>query len=132
MALVPLPLPSSHYPSSTLMSTQTSLTSRPVSSSQNANLRNFGEVYNEALRRYQAKTGRKLSGHPLVVGLPTRPDSADEVIAIIEKQSETFKGFRDTGRNLFNVLKPIVHFVHLFIDSGAEAASASVSSRSYD
>ena len=109
------------------MSTQTSLTSRPVKSSQNANLRNFGELYDEALRRYEAKTGRKLSGHPLVVGLPTRPDSADEVIAIIEKQSGTFKGFRDTGRNLLNVLKPIVHFVHLFIDSGAEAASASVS-----
>ena len=114
------------------MSTQTSLTSQPVRSSQNANLRNFGEVYNEALRRYEAKSGRKLSGHPLVVGLPTRPDSADDVIAIIEKQSGTFKGFRDTGRNLLNVLKPIVHFVHLFIDSGAEAASASVSSRSYD
>ena len=114
------------------MAAQTSLVSQPVLSSQTANLRNFGEVYNEAVRRYEEQTGRKLSEHPLVESLPTRPDSADEVIAIIEKQSGTFKGFRDTGRNLLNVLQPIVHFVHLFIDSGAEAASASVSSRSYD
>ena len=109
------------------MSTGTSLISQPVRSSQNANLRNFGELYNEALRRYEEKTGRKLTDHPLAEDLPTRPDSADEVIAIIEKQSGTFKGFRATGRNVLNVLKPIVHFVHLFIDSGAEAASASVS-----
>ena len=108
------------------MAAQTPLVSQPVLSSQTANLRNFGEVYDEAVRRYEEQTGRKLSEHPLVESLPTRPDSADEVIAIIEKQSGTFKGFRATGRNLLNVLKPIVHFVHLFIDSGAEAASASV------
>ena len=108
------------------MSTGTSLISQPVLSSQTANLRNFGEVYNEALRRYEEKTGRKLSEHPLAESLPTRSNNAEEVIAIIEKQSGTFKGFRATGRNLLNVLKPIVHFVHLFIDSGAEAASASV------
>ena len=91
---------------------------------------NFDELWRAALRFYEKETGKDLLQLPDAAGFPSRPSSADEVIEIIKARSESFKAFRDKGRKLLTVLKPIVHFVRLFIDAGAEAAGASVSTNS--
>lgn len=88
--------------------------------------RNFGELWDEALRRYKIETKKDLLSLPFAKDFPARPSDATEVIEHFKKQDESFKAFRDLGHDMLSVLESIVHFVHLFIDSGAEAAAASV------
>ena len=86
----------------------------------------FGQLWSAALQRYEQETGTKLSKLAIAKDFPPRPSSADEIIAILAAQSRSFEAFRNRGKGVLRVLKPIVHFVCLFMDAGAEAGSVSV------
>ncbi|KZV65266.1 hypothetical protein PENSPDRAFT_136413 [Peniophora sp. CONT] len=83
----------------------------------------FDDLWNEAIRCYQEETGMNLLKLPFASDLLSRSRTTDEVIQYIEEQNDSFEAFRDRGRKVLDVLKPIVHIVHLFIDAGAEGAS---------
>lgn len=85
----------------------------------------FGELWNVALRRYKKETGKDLPDLAMAKELPPS-GNVDDIMDYIETQGERFGAFRERGKKVLIVLKPIVNFVHLFIDAGAEAAAASV------
>ncbi|VDC02882.1 unnamed protein product [Peniophora sp. CBMAI 1063] len=87
---------------------------------------NLGELWNVALQRHEQETGIKLLKSANAKDFPLRPATAEEVLAIFAAQSQSFEAFRARGRKVLQVLKPIVHFICLFIDSGAEAGSDTV------
>lgn len=102
------------------------MSSQPVSGSQTESPRNFDELWDAALQRYEQETKKKLLTLDIARAFPSRPGSADEVLEHFKQQNQSFEAFRTHGQNVLRVLKPIVHFVRLFIDTGAEAAAASV------
>lgn len=117
-------LSSTHHHSRTTMSTQTPPKPRPTSSDEDLTIpRDFGELWEKALRDYKKETGKDPLKLPFAKDLPSRPGSAKEVIKHFREKDESFKEFRDVGKNVLGVLETIVHFVHLFIDSAAEAAA---------
>lgn len=89
--------------------------------------RDFGELWKAALRRYKDETKKDLLELPFAKDFPSRPNSAAEVIKHFKKQDASFRKFRDVGQDVIDVLETVVHFVHLFVDSGADAASNFVS-----
>ncbi|VDB86730.1 unnamed protein product [Peniophora sp. CBMAI 1063] len=86
--------------------------------------RNLAELWDAALQRHEQETGSRLLGTAIAKDYPLRPTSDDEILAIFAAQSKSFEMFRSRGAKLLAVLKPIVHFTCLFIDSGAEAAAS--------
>lgn len=86
----------------------------------------FGQLWSEALGHYKEKTGKDLSKLLSSEEFPADAGNVDGIIEYIKGRSGKFDDFRESGQKVLRALKPIVHFVHLFIDAGAEAASASV------
>ncbi|KZV71697.1 hypothetical protein PENSPDRAFT_733947 [Peniophora sp. CONT] len=101
-------------------------TQLPASSGNDPVLNNFDRIWKDALGRYETEIGKNPLELPFAKNLPARPGSAEVVIEHFKKQEDSFKVFRDVGKKVFGVLETIVHFVHLFIDSGAEAAASHV------
>jgi hypothetical protein len=56
-------------------------------------------------------------------------NTSGEAIQLLKDQNDNFKSYRAHGKKILDVLEPFVHFVHRFIDAGAEAAAASVRRR---
>ncbi|VDB86718.1 unnamed protein product [Peniophora sp. CBMAI 1063] len=86
--------------------------------------RDLAELWDAALQRHELETGTKLLGTAIAKHYPLHPTSDDEVLAIFAAQSKSFETFRSRGGKLLAVLKPVVHFACLVIDSGAEAAAS--------
>ena len=92
----------------------------------------FSELWEEARKQYEKETGRDLRSYKFAKGLLDPPPSSppvtvDTVVQIFEEQTDSFKGFRNGGKNIQNVLKRIVYFVLLFNDVAAEAAAVRIS-----
>ncbi|VDB88494.1 unnamed protein product [Peniophora sp. CBMAI 1063] len=100
-------------------------TMRQTMASDDNSRKGFGELWDEALQRYKKETKQDLLSLPFAKDFPSRPSNASKVLEHFKKRDESFKTFRDLGHKVLSVLESIVHFVHLFIDSGAEAAAAS-------
>lgn len=75
------------------------------------------------MQRYKETTKRDF---PLADDFPSNSRDPDKVIDYIVQQEKGFKGFRDSGKKIRRVLKPIVKVVLMFVDAGAEAAAAYV------
>ncbi|KIK60096.1 hypothetical protein GYMLUDRAFT_612140 [Collybiopsis luxurians FD-317 M1] len=82
----------------------------------------FESLWAKALVSYKEQTGRSLY-QDQVAQFPDDP-SVDNIVSILETQSKGLEAFREKGRNIRNVLKPVVNLVTLFNDTGAEAAAA--------
>ncbi|KIK60150.1 hypothetical protein GYMLUDRAFT_613721 [Collybiopsis luxurians FD-317 M1] len=88
---------------------------RPVTS-------DFENLWAEALISYKEQTGRNIYLDQAAL-FPNDP-SVDNIVSILETQSKGLEAFREKGKNIRNVLKPVVNLVRLFNDTGAEAAAA--------
>lgn len=107
------------------MSTRPAVASRPYSSP-----RHFGELWNEALRRYEKETGNRLLDLPIAQAFPSQPGNAEVVMEHFNKQIEAFETFRDRGKKIWSVLRRIVDVVLLIRDC-AGGASVSRSGRAF-
>ncbi|VDB93418.1 unnamed protein product [Peniophora sp. CBMAI 1063] len=90
------------------------------------NPRNLGDLWNVALQHHEEETGTKLLESTIAKDFPLHPAASEEVLAIFAAQGQSFEAFRARGRKVLQVLKPTVHFICLFIDTGAEAGLATV------
>ena len=110
------------------MSTLRAPTAQAVNRDSDSSPRNFGELWNEALRRYKDETGKDLLELPAAKAFPSNPSSAEEVMKHFEEQNEAFKVFRASGKKVLGVLRPIVDVV-LLIKDFTEGTSVSPQTR---
>ncbi|KIK58093.1 hypothetical protein GYMLUDRAFT_706700 [Collybiopsis luxurians FD-317 M1] len=82
----------------------------------------FENLWAKALADYKDQTGLNFSQDQIAQFATCR--SVDDVVRILETQSKGLEAFRKKGKNIQNVLRPVVRLVELFNDTGAEAASA--------
>jgi hypothetical protein len=66
-----------------------------------------------ALEEYRKNTGNDLLSHPLSVELQ-RCDSVDGILAILQRQANTFEQSRDSSRGLMKWISPSVHILYSF------------------
>lgn len=85
----------------------------------------FEKLWEGALERYTAETGRDLSRLPYFDHLRSYK-SVDDVLAVLEKQGKSFKEYRADGATIRRYMHPFVRFLQLFVDTGGEVAAASV------
>ncbi|KIK60106.1 hypothetical protein GYMLUDRAFT_43868 [Collybiopsis luxurians FD-317 M1] len=80
-------------------------------------------LWAKALANYKEKSGHDIFEQHKIDQFPTSP-SIDDVVRILETQSKGIKAFREKGKNIRDVLNPIVSLVRQLNDTGAEAAVA--------
>ncbi|KZV62638.1 hypothetical protein PENSPDRAFT_758563 [Peniophora sp. CONT] len=96
----------------------------PASSDQNPVLNDFGQLWHDALERYEQETGKNLLEEPLASDFPSISNNTDTIMTCFEKQIESFKAFRTRGKKVLNVLRPIVDVVLLIKDCADGASDA--------
>jgi hypothetical protein len=89
----------------------------------------FEDIWRQALARYREETGDDLLKLHFANKLLSKCNTSAEAVQLLRDQNDNFKSFRAHGKKILDVLEPFVHFVHRFIDAGAEAAAASVRRR---
>ncbi|VDB86855.1 unnamed protein product [Peniophora sp. CBMAI 1063] len=87
--------------------------------------RQFNGLWEDALRRYQAETGKDLRDLPAAKHFLSQPHTAEETINYFDKQTVLFEDFRGSGERVRGVLKPIVDVVS-FLKENAEGAAANI------
>jgi hypothetical protein len=76
----------------------------------------FKSIFDEALRNYEAKTGKSLLDDPLATELK-RGESVDAIKAILRGQAEAFQQFRDGDQRLMKEISPVVDVLNTFSNS---------------
>jgi hypothetical protein len=66
-----------------------------------------------ALNEYKKNTGNDLLSHPIAIELQ-RCDSIDGILAILQRQANTFEQSRDGNRGLMKWIGPSVHILYSF------------------
>ncbi|KAN0130591.1 hypothetical protein V8E53_011677 [Lactarius tabidus] len=66
-----------------------------------------------ALYEYKKNTGNDLLSHPLAIEFQ-RCDSIDGILAILQRQANTFEQSRDSNRGLMKWINPSVHILYSF------------------
>ena len=72
-----------------------------------------GSVLDVALTEYRKNTGKDLLSHPLATELQ-RCDSIDGILAILQRQTNTFEQRRDSNQGLMKWIGPSVHILCSF------------------
>ena len=72
-----------------------------------------GSVLDVALTEYRKNTGKDLLSHPLAIELQ-RCDSIDGILAILQRQTNTFERRRDSNQGLMKWIGPSVHILCSF------------------
>jgi hypothetical protein len=70
-------------------------------------------ILDVALNEYRKNTGNDLLSHPLAIELQ-RCDSVDDILAILQRQANTFEQSRDSNRGLMKWISPSVHILYSF------------------
>ncbi|KAH9019528.1 hypothetical protein EDB84DRAFT_1566012 [Lactarius hengduanensis] len=81
----------------------------------------FKLILDAALSKYQKKTGKNITSHPLAVELQ-RCSSIDAVLAILQGQSEAFEQFRGGDRRLMKGIGLSVHVLYALSSTLGEGA----------
>ena len=68
-------------------------------------------ILDVALSEYRKNTGKDLLSHPLAIELQ-RCDSVDGILAILQRQANTFEQLRDGNRGLMKWISSSVHILH--------------------
>jgi hypothetical protein len=82
----------------------------------------FGKIWQAAVVAYESDTGRKVMSSDELFDCV----SVDDVAGVMQKRGNAFEAFREDGQKIRSWLEPVVRFVNLFLESGAEAAAAYV------
>ncbi|KAH9023190.1 hypothetical protein EDB84DRAFT_1678324 [Lactarius hengduanensis] len=85
----------------------TSLSKAPTSSLHS------GSILDVALNEYRKNTGKDLLSHPLAIELQ-RCDSVDGILAILQRQANTFEQCRDGDRGLMKWIRSSVYILYSF------------------
>ena len=86
--------------------------------------RNFSELWDKALRRYEEESKEDIRNIHNKNAFPSTPSNAEEVMERFDEQNQAFKDFRDHGQKVRGVLTSIVDVV-LLLKDGADGASVS-------
>jgi hypothetical protein len=70
-------------------------------------------ILDVALNEYKKNTGNDLLSHPLSAELQGC-DSVDGILAILQRQANTFEQGRDSNRRLMKWISPSVHILYSF------------------
>jgi hypothetical protein len=70
-------------------------------------------ILDVALNEYRKNTGNDLLSHPLAIELQ-HCDSVDGILAILQRQANTFEQSRDSNRGLMKWISPSVHILYSF------------------
>jgi hypothetical protein len=66
-----------------------------------------------ALNEYKKNTGNDLLSHPIAIEIQ-RCDTIDGILAILQRQANTFEQSRDSNRGLMKWIGPSVHILYSF------------------
>ena len=76
--------------------------------SQSSSSSTFQALFNEALQDYEVKTGTNLIDHPFAKQLETC-ETVSSITSILQKQAQSFRGFRDNDGKLMKALYSTVN-----------------------
>ncbi|KIK58133.1 hypothetical protein GYMLUDRAFT_707410 [Collybiopsis luxurians FD-317 M1] len=81
----------------------------------------FEGLWEKAVADYFQQTGRNFNRDQIAQFASCR--SVDDVIQILQTQSKGLEAFRKKGKDIRDVLKPVVRLVQLFNDTAAAVAA---------
>ena len=79
---------------------------------------NIQELFENALKEYEARTGTKLLEHELVTKL-NACDSAESIVEVLQAQAQEFQKFRGGDGKVMKWIKRIVHVLHTLSSGGS-------------
>ena len=86
--------------------------------SQTCTTVNIQELFESALREYEARTGTKLLEHELVARLNSC-DSAESIVNVLQAQGQEFQKFRGGDGKVRKWIKRTVHVLHTLSSGGS-------------
>ena len=79
---------------------------------------NIQELFERALKEYEARTGTKLLEHELVTRL-NNCDSAESIMKVLQAQAQEFQKFRGGDGKVMKWIKRIVHVLYTLSSGGS-------------